>query len=95
MACFACKNNKNGNQVRALLAYQAAHLRTGINYVFYKKIGTNDIKITTIDGFKAFRACNKADFRKKRYEFSLISEFRNVVDSRVLEDNGDKPGGEA
>lgn len=81
MACFSCSENKNENQISILSMYKDVYDMTGKAFWFFSEVGSNDIKIMANEDFKIFKKQNASDFRKKKYEFSHISEFRVLTDN--------------
>lgn len=88
MACFSCNENKDENQVTILQMYKDLFDKTGTGYMFFKKIGTNNLQIMTTNDFRKFKKRNQSDFKKEYYEFAHISEFRIVENTGVLESDG-------
>jgi len=76
MACLTCGEKMSQNQVTLIEMYKNAHLITGKVYWVLRENSTNKINIHSNESFKNFKEQNKADFKKKKYEFIHISEFR-------------------
>jgi hypothetical protein len=79
MACFSCGEGKDRTAVEMIQFYKKVYEKTGVGYVYFEKIGVNEILIMESNDFSKFKAKNKKAFQKGQYEFAHVSEFKESI----------------